>query len=41
MQFADCDELYELRELAELGELLSERLDKLEPTDDGGEAARS
>jgi hypothetical protein len=26
---------------AELGESLSERLDKLEPTEDGGEAARS
>jgi hypothetical protein len=26
---------------AELGESLSERLDRLEPTDDGGEAARS
>jgi len=26
---------------AELGEELSERLDRLEPTEDGGEAARS
>jgi hypothetical protein len=26
---------------AELGESLSERLDRLEPTDEGGEAARS